>query len=95
MGVSPLVVALTIAISSLGQTEQKSEFELQNDIYQRRWGTPLERKFSELPTKATVPAYRVPYSGYIYPDTAGGTVNALWKYDQAFNGRRGLATSHA
>ena len=35
----------------------------------------------------------MPYSGYIYPDTAGGTVRSLSKYDRAFNGGRGMATS--
>ena len=94
MGASDLLLALTIAISSLGQTDQKSEFELQNELYQTRWGTSLERKFSELPTKATVEGFRVPYSGYIYPDTEGGTINALMKYDRAFNGGRGTASSH-
>lgn len=93
MGASELIVALTIAVSTLGQTD-KSEVELQNELYKRRWGTDLVLKFDDLATRATVEAHRVPYSGYIYPDNAGGTVNAMYKYDRAFHRGRGLASGH-
>ncbi len=93
MGASELVVALSLVLGSLGQA-QRSEVELQQEIYKSRWGTDLVRRFDDLPGKGTVEPYRVPYSGYIYPDTHGGTVNALAKYDRAFHRGRGLAASH-
>jgi hypothetical protein len=93
MGAPELVIALSILASSLGQTQQ-SEIKHQEEVYQRRWGTDLELRFDELPAKGTVEAHRVPYSGYIYPDTHGGTVKALAKYDRAFSRGRGRAASY-
>ena len=49
----------------------------QNDTFEHHWGTEFVWRFDELPTQGTLPNYRVPYSGDIYLDTAGGTVKAL------------------
>jgi hypothetical protein len=91
---STLIVAAVVAISAVGQSISEENRTTQDKAFQQWWGTAFEWKFDELPTKGSVPEHRMPYSGYIYPDTAGGTVSALSKYDQAFNGSRYLATSH-
>ncbi|MBC8351966.1 MAG: hypothetical protein H8E66_08245 [Planctomycetes bacterium] len=91
---STLIVAAVIAISTVGQVVSVENRSNQNEAFQQWWGVDFEWKFDELPTKGTVPEHRMPYSGYIYPDTAGGTISALRKYDRAFNGRRYLATGH-
>ncbi|MCA9120702.1 MAG: hypothetical protein H6822_35825 [Planctomycetaceae bacterium] len=91
---STLIVATLVAISTVGQVISEENRTKQDEAFQQWWGTDFEWKFDELPTKGSVPEYRIPYSGYIYPDTAGGTVSALNKYDMAFNGRRYLATGH-
>ncbi len=91
MGTSIVVAALAVA-SSMGANIHQQEVERQETMFQRHWGTELVWKFDQLPTSARVPDYRVPYSGYIYPDTAGGTANALRKYDMAFNHGRYSAT---
>jgi len=93
MGVSLLVVAM-LATSSVGQSIRQETIDTQNEAFQRWWGTEFSWKFEDLPTEATVAAERVPYSGYIYPDNRGGTVNALRKYDRAFHNGRLQATSH-
>lgn len=91
---STLIVATIVAISTVGQLVSEENRSKQNEAFQQWWGTDFEWKFDDLPAKGTVPEHRLPYSGYIYPDTAGGTVSALRKYDMAFNGRRYLATGH-
>jgi hypothetical protein len=91
MFTSALVVALTV--SSMGATIPEDVAARQDQVFQRYWGTDFVWKFDELPAKSEVPEFRVPYSGYIYPDTAGGTQNAMRKYDMAFNGRRMSASA--
>jgi hypothetical protein len=87
-----LAAAFVLTASGIGQTsESLSE---QNAVFQRWWGEDLVLTFDDLPASGEVPNYRIPYSGYIYPDTAGGTSRALRKYDAAFNGGRLLATAH-
>jgi len=93
MGTSVLVAALLTA-TGMGATVPPSARELNNETFRRYWGTDFVWKFDELPSSGTVPQFRVPYSGYIYPDTGGGTINALRKYDMAFNGRRYLAAGY-
>lgn len=91
---STLVVAAVLAISTVGQIVSDDNRTKQDEAFQQWWGTDFEWKFDALPTSGTVPEHRLPYSGYIYPDTAGGTASALRKYDMEFNGRRYLATGH-
>lgn len=88
-----IVTACLIAASSLGQTLRQDHIEAHNQNFQRLWNTNLVWKFDDLPTEGVVPEFRVPYSGDIYLDTKGGTVNALRKYDQAFDGND-KATRH-
>ena len=93
MSSTVLVFALA-ASHSLGATIPEERVEAQNEIFQRYWGTDFVWKFDELPDKARVADFRVPYSGYIYPDSAGGTIRVLRKYDQAFNGGRYAADKY-
>jgi hypothetical protein len=51
-------------------------------------------KLADLPTEGKVPDFRVPYSGHDYPDLSGGTLNAMFKYDQAFHRYQPLATQY-
>ncbi|HRX81520.1 MAG TPA: hypothetical protein P5307_20765, partial [Pirellulaceae bacterium] len=80
-----LLAAALIIPNVVGQTMYEGEIEAQNVIFQKLWGTEINWTFDELPAAARVADDRVPYSGYIYPDTHGGTVSALRKYDQAFD----------
>lgn len=95
---APVVSALLV-LAALGQrsapvrygTIQADEISYQKQAFKQWWGDDLVLKFDDLPTEGKVPAYRVPYAGHDYPDRAGGTVNALYKYDRAFHGGRSLA----
>ena len=96
MGISigSLLVALSV---SLGQTTtgiEEEERDFQGKVFQQWWGKEFVWEFDQLPTEGKVSEERVPYSGHIYPDTAGGTMATLRKYDQAFNGGRLVATAH-
>ncbi len=91
MGTTTLLVALTVGI--VGSSIPDKVVEKQNRTFQRFWGTDFDWKFDEQPTKGMVPKHRLPYSGYIYPDTAGGTMSVLRKYDYAFNRGRSSAAS--
>ena len=62
-----------------------------------------ETRLSSLKAKATVPAWRTPYSGWLYPQTSGGMSDAgsrgggwspLSTYDRAFNGGRNSANGY-
>jgi hypothetical protein len=95
MGVSGVTFALAIALSSWTQGAiRQGEIDKLNGSFERWWGTKLVWKFSELPTQGKVPDFRMPYSGCIYTDRAGGTVRSLRKYDQAFHHGRSVAAAH-
>lgn len=93
MGTTAVVAAL-VAFSTVGQSVSESQIEKQNTVFKQWWGTEFSWKLGDLPEKGTVPEHRLPYSGYIYPDTAGGTRNALHKYDRAFHGGQYAAARH-
>jgi hypothetical protein len=89
-----LVVAATAQSGRYYQqygTIREDELKYQKEIFQHWWGQELAMKLTDLPAEGKVPDYRVPYAGHDYPDRMGGTVNALYKYDRAFN-RGGQAT---
>lgn len=92
MGASAWIIALA-ALSSVGQAIHPADKTMQNEVFERWWDAKFEWKFEKLPTEGSVEDFRVPYSGYIYPDSAGGTTSALRKYDRAFNGGRSSAVS--
>lgn len=90
---SSAIVFLIFVTNGFGAVTPKLVVEKQDRVFDEYWGTNFEWKFAELPTSGTVPNFRVPYSGYIYPDRAGGTEDALRKYDLAFHGGRSLAVA--
>jgi len=90
----PVVIAAIALSTGMGALIPDEVAKEQDRVFKRYWGKKLVRNFDKLPTEGRVADYRVPYSGYIYPDTAGGTGYALRKYDLAFNGGRGLASGH-
>jgi hypothetical protein len=97
MGSSALTLALAVAIGSYMQSHgaiKQEEVDYQNQNFEQWWGTELNWRFDDLPTKGSVPKFRVPYSGHDYPDTAGGTKSALWKYDRAFHRGRSVAVAY-
>jgi len=71
---------------------RKDELEQQKQSFKQWWGDEFAMKLSDLPAEGKVPEFRVPYAGHDYPDRAGGTVQSLFKYDQAFHRGRQLAT---
>jgi hypothetical protein len=92
--VSILMVAASLAQYSQPVrygTIKKEEIEYQQQAYQQWWGDELVLKLADLPKEGKVPTFRLPYCGHDYPDRAGGTVNAMYKYDQAFHRGRPMA----
>ena len=73
---------------------QPQEVRDQNERFEQLWQDKLEWRFSELPTKGNVPKFRMPYSGAIYPDRAGGTLHVMEKYDRAFHRGQPLAVRY-
>ena len=82
-------VAATHTYAQPSEATKQEERDYQNQNFQRWWGSELSWKFDELRREGVVLKSRVPYAGYGYPDSAGGTIAALRKYDQAFHGGRG------
>ena len=68
-------ICLVPALVALGDTIRKEERDYQNEIYEIWWEAKLNWKFEDLPKKAMVEKYRMPYSGYIYLDKSGGTAS--------------------
>jgi len=73
---------------------KKDELEYQEQAFKQWWGDELVVKLADLPAEGKVPDFRLPYAGHDYPDRAGGTINSLYKYDQAFNRGRPLAAEY-
>jgi hypothetical protein len=55
-----------------------------NRVFNTWFGTELTWHYASMPKRASLPSYRMPYAGYIYPDKQGGCESVLWKYDRAF-----------
>ncbi|MEO8493676.1 MAG: hypothetical protein ABI614_01295 [Planctomycetota bacterium] len=87
-------ILLTLTGVALGEVIPGREVEKQNSTFKALWETDFVWKFDDLPLKGGVRTEQIPYSGYIYPDTQGGTVLSLKKYDRAFNAGRMLASDH-
>lgn len=88
-----LVIASTANAQSRSGAIREQEVEYQNQCFERWWGSELVWNFDDLPTEGVIGAGRLPYSGYIYPDGGGGTLNSLRKYDRAFARGRSSAAS--
>ena len=91
-----LSVTLLIALAApaFAAPVKKEEVDYQNQNFKTWWETDLVWKHEDLPTQGVVSKYRVPYSGHDYPDRSGGTMNAMRKYDAAFNGGGGSAAAY-
>jgi hypothetical protein len=92
-------IAVLVAAAALGQSASRSpipkqELEYQQQTFQHWWGQELVLSLDDLPTDAAVENFRVPYSGFDYPDNRGGTINAMMKYDAAYHRGRQLATEY-
>lgn len=89
-----LVAATAGQINSSGGTMKPDELKYQQQVFQQWWEQDLVLKFADLPADGKTPDFRIPYSGHDYPDKAGGTINAMRKYDAAFNRGRHLAEEY-
>jgi hypothetical protein len=84
--------ALLLIVSAASQVIYSSspgglvgkELNEQKEVYKQLWDSDLVVKLADLPVTGSVPDFRIPYSGHDYPDKAGGTLNAMVKYDRAF-----------
>ncbi len=98
MAALSIALGLSLALSSAAETTEAQrmivaeEASCQTEAYQRRWGQEIVWHFDDLPTRGGVPESRIPYSGHDYPDRAGGTIQAMRKYDLAFHQGQPLAT---
>jgi hypothetical protein len=96
MGTCLVTLAIALSLSSVNQSStaiKSEEKDYLDENFQRWWDSEFAWTFDELPTKGSVPKFRVPYSGHDYPDSAGGAIEVLRKYDRAFNGGRPMATA--
>jgi hypothetical protein len=89
------LISCLAVISAVGQYStrpiSKDELAYQKQAFEHWWGQELQLKLDELPAEGKVADSRVPYSGFDYPDRAGGTMQAMVKYDRAFHSNRMLA----
>lgn len=74
---STATVVLILAAAATSGVIPTAEVEKQNTVFQNLWETEFRWEFDKLPLNGGVESARVPYSGYIYPDTEGGTVHSL------------------
>jgi len=91
-----LVVFVLIGIShgsAWAWPVRKHEIDYENQNYKQWWGGYLVWHFDSLPKRGAVPADRMPYAGYMYPDNQGGTADVLIKYDRAFHRGEPRATN--
>jgi len=93
MGMSAIAATLILTVST-GAPIPDKVIDGQNQVFQRLWGVNFRWKLDDLPARGQVKKHRLPYSGYIYPDTKGGTAYMLRKYDYAANNGRMRATSY-
>jgi len=87
-------IVLTFAAIAAAAPIRQQEVDQQNKAFKRLWGTNLVWKFDELPSRAMLPKWRIPYAGHIWPDNAGGVTYPIYKYDRAFHRGRGLAAAY-
>ena len=92
---APVVTALLVSSgtwSAAGPrrgygTIKAEEISYQQQTFKQWWGDELVMKFDDLPAEGKVARIACLTAGHDYPDRAGGTVNALYKYDRAFHRR--------
>jgi len=89
-----LLTAVAGQLNSTSGAFKPDELKYQQQVFQQWWEQELVLKFADLPADGKTPDSRIPYSGHDYPDKAGGTINAMRKYDAAFNRGRPLAEEY-
>jgi hypothetical protein len=89
-----LVAAVWISVTGPGVPIPGNDRAHQDQVFQRYWGTEFVWRYDDLPSEGGVEEERIPYSGDIYLDRQGGTLNVMRLYDRAFHGGRVLATGH-
>lgn len=89
-----LVAAVWISVTSPGVPIPGNDRAHQEQVFQRYWGTEFVWRYDDLPKEGGVEEERIPYSGDIYLDRQGGTLNVMRLYDRAFHGGRMLATAY-
>jgi hypothetical protein len=90
---SSAAFSLALLVAATGQVNRTSQYgairederKYQVESFEHWWGQPLKFALVDLPAEGKVPEFRVPYAGHDYPDRGGGTINAMYKYDRAFN----------
>jgi transglutaminase elicitor len=87
-------LAIVLTLSSQGDPIAKKELDYQKEAYKQWWGSDLVLTIGDLPLEGKVPGFRVPYAGHDYPDKAGGTLQAMRKYDMAYHRGQSLATEY-
>ncbi|NLF68923.1 MAG: hypothetical protein GX575_07690 [Candidatus Anammoximicrobium sp.] len=87
------LAAVVVSVSGWGSEDSipQVDIDTQNRVFQELWGERFVWKYDSLPSEGSAPEFRMPYAGYIYPDSIGGTYRSLRKYDQAFYPGRGPA----
>ncbi len=87
MDACSVLLVLVLSVPGWGSSGPVPQVDVdtQNRVFQELWGEDFVWKYDDLPTQGAVPEFRVPYAGYIYPDSIGGTYRSLQKYDQAFH----------
>ena len=81
--------------------DASAEINGEKEFYANLWQKDFTVKLTDLPASGTVPADKIPYSGFWYPQKTGGTnlrlkqgdPSPLEKYDKAFNGGTTKAAS--
>ncbi len=96
MDACSFLVALILAAPGWGSSGPVPQVdrETQNRVFQELWGEDFVWKYDDLPARGGVPEFRMPYAGYIYPDSIGGTYKSLQKYDRAFHHGRSRAAAY-
>jgi hypothetical protein len=96
MDACSVLVALVLSLPGWGSSGPVPQVDIdnQNRVFQELWGEGFVWKYDDLPAQGGVSEFRMPYAGYIYPDSIGGTYKSLQKYDQAFHHGRGLTSAY-
>jgi len=95
MDACSFLIALIVSAPAWGSSGPVPQVdrETQTRVFQELWGEDFVWKYDDLPTQGGVPEFRMPYAGYIYPDSIGGTHKSLQKYDQTFHQGRNRAAA--
>lgn len=96
MDACSFLVAMVLSAPGWGSSGPVPQVDInsQNRVFRDLWDDDFSWKYDDLPTQGGVPEFRMPYAGYIYPDSIGGTYKSLQKYDLAFHQGRSRAAAY-